>query len=208
MGSKTRFERPILMLVSDRTLAPSKPLAGVLIQAAADSVTAVQLREKDLPAAELLQLALKLKAGLPESTQLIINDRVDVALAAKANGVQLGAGSIPVHHARNLAPRMLIGASVHGLEEAAGSEEGGADYLIVGTMFPTRTHPGKEPEGLELMRAVRARTTLPLIGIGGITAENAASVMAAGADGVAVISEILGAADPAGAARRLWRALQ
>jgi thiamine-phosphate pyrophosphorylase len=75
-------------------------------------------------------------------------------------------------------------------------------------MFATRSHPGKEPEGLQLMREIRAKTKLPLVGIGGITAENAASVMAAGADGVAVITEILAAADPAAAARRLWLALQ
>jgi thiamine-phosphate diphosphorylase len=103
---------------------------------------------------------------------------------------------------------MLIGASVHSLDDAVSAEKAGADYLIVGTMFATRTHPGKEPEGLELMRLIRGDTTRPLIGIGGITTENAPSVMAAGADGVAVISEILGAADPALAARRLRRALQ
>jgi len=103
---------------------------------------------------------------------------------------------------------LLIGASVHALDEAIQAERDGADYLVVGTMFNTRTHPGKVPEGPMLMQKIREAVRLPLIGIGGITAENAPSVMSAGADGVAVISEILSASDPTQAARRLWLALQ
>jgi thiamine-phosphate pyrophosphorylase len=196
------------MLVSDRTVMNDGAVAEALIEAAGDCVTAVQLREKDLPAAELLDIARRLKGGLPELTLLIVNDRVDVALAAGAEGVQLGAGSLSVKEVRRIAPDLLVGASIHSVDEAMRAEQDGADYLVVGTMFASRSHPGKEPEGLGLMREIRARTRLPLIGIGGITTANAASVMAAGADGVAVITEILAAKDPADAARRLWRALQ
>jgi thiamine-phosphate pyrophosphorylase len=196
------------MLVTDRTVAPSRPQTDAILQAASKSVTAVQLREKDLPAAELLHIARQLRQDLPKTTLLIVNDRVDVALAIEADGVQLGAGSLSVKEVRGIAPDLLIGASVHTVDEAVTAERDGADYLVVGTMFATRSHPGKQPEGLALMRDVRAQTKLPLIGIGGITAGNAASVMEAGADGVAVITEILAAPDPAAAARRLWHALQ
>jgi thiamine-phosphate pyrophosphorylase len=196
------------MLVSDRSLAGDRSIANVLLAAANVSITAIQLREKDLPAAELLEMALRLKRELPASISLIINDRIDVALAAEADGVQLGAGSLPVAAARRISAHLLVGASVHSVDEAVQAERDGANYLIVGTMFATRTHLGKVPEGLALMRSVRAAVELPLIGIGGITAQNARSVMASGADGVAVISEILGAVDPADAAGRLRRALQ
>jgi thiamine-phosphate diphosphorylase len=196
------------MLVTDRSITSDRTLADAVIKAAPDCVTAVQLREKDLPAAELLRLARHLKRGLAGETLLIVNDRVDVALAAGADGVQLGTGALGIKDVRRIAPGLLIGASVHAVDEAIKAELDGASYLVVGTMFATRSHPGKKPEGLELVREIRLNTKLPLIGIGGITAENAGSVMAAGADGVAVITEILAAADPAAAARRLWRALQ
>jgi thiamine-phosphate pyrophosphorylase len=202
------LHRPTLMLVSDRALVVSRPLTDAILDAARENVTAVQLREKDLPASELLDTAVQLKRGLPNHVRLIINDRIDVALAAEADGVQLGVGSLPVAAARRICRGLLVGASVHSVDAAVQAERHGADYLIVGTMFATRTHPGKVPEGLDLMRSIRADVQLPLIGIGGITAQNAPSVMASGADGVAVISEILGAADPADAARRLRRALQ
>jgi thiamine-phosphate pyrophosphorylase len=196
------------MLVSDRGLVINRPASEAILDAAAGNVTAVQLREKELPASELIQIASRLKAGLPEGVSLIINDRVDVALACRADGVQLGAGSISVSVARAIAPDLLIGASVHALDEAIQAERDGADYLIVGTMFISRSHPGKVPEGLTLMRNIREAVRLPLIGIGGITADNAPSVMTAGADGVAVISDILSASNPTQAARRLWLALQ
>jgi thiamine-phosphate pyrophosphorylase len=205
---KNRLSHPILMLVSDRGLVINRPASEAILDAAAGNVTAVQLREKELPASELIQIASRLKAGLPEGVSLIINDRVDVALACRADGVQLGAGSISVSVARAIAPDLLIGASVHALDEAIQAERDGADYLIVGTMFISRSHPGKVPEGLTLMRNIREAVRLPLIGIGGITADNAPSVMTAGADGVAVISDILSASNPTQAARRLWLALQ
>jgi thiamine-phosphate pyrophosphorylase len=208
MTSRIELNRPVLMLVSDRTINEDRPLTDGIIEAASESITAVQLREKDLPASELLDVAVELKRSLPKHVRLIINDRMDVALAAEADGVQLGVGSLPVAAARRISTELLVGASVHSVDEAVQAERDGADYLIVGTMFATRTHPGKVPEGLALMQSIRAAVQLPLIGIGGITEQNAPSVMASGADGVAVISEILGAADPADAARRLRRALQ
>jgi thiamine-phosphate diphosphorylase len=202
------LDRPTLMLVSDRVLVANRPFTDAILAAARENVTAVQLREKDLPASQLLDVAVQLKQSLPKHVRLIINDRMDVALAAEADGVQLGVGSLPVAAARRISGDLLVGASVHSVDEAVQAERDGADYLIVGTMFATRTHPGKVPEGLALMRSIRAAVELPLIGIGGITAQNAPSVMASGADGVAVISDILAAADPAEAARRLRRALQ
>ncbi len=147
MTRKDALSYPILMLVSDRSLATERRLADAIIAATGGCVTAVQLREKDLSASELLQIASRLKAGLPEGVALIINDRIDVALACRADGVQLGAGSIPVSVARTIAPDLLIGASVHALDEARQAEHDGADYLVVGTMFTTRSHPGKFRRG-------------------------------------------------------------
>src|SRR5215204_5502250 len=177
MTRKNTLSNPILMLVSDRSLATERRLADAIIAATGGCVTAVQLREKDLSASELLQIASRLKEGLPEGVALTVNDRVDVALACRADGVQLGGGSIPVSVARAIAPDLLIGASVHALDDAIQAEHDGANYLVVGTMFTTRTHPGKVPEGLMLMQKIREAVRLPLIGIGGITAENAPSVM-------------------------------
>jgi thiamine-phosphate pyrophosphorylase len=196
------------MLVSDRRHLGERSFDSVALAAVAGHATSIQVREKDLPARELLSLVQSLVRQLPTSIPIIVNDRVDVALAAGAQGVQLGADSLPVSVARAIAPNLLIGASVHGVAEAVRAETQGASFLIVGTMFETQSHPGKLPEGLTLLREIRSQVRIPLLGIGGITSANASSVMEAGADGVAVISEILTAEDPEAAARHLWRAVQ
>jgi thiamine-phosphate pyrophosphorylase len=134
---------------------------------------------------------------------------VDIALASDADGVQVGASSLPVSVARRLlGDTRLVGCSVHSVEEARQAEADSADYLIVGTVFETASHPGKEPEGLGLVRQVRGAVRIPILGIGGITAANAAQVVQAGADGVAVISALLGVEDPSRAARELRATLE
>ncbi|MFN0070257.1 MAG: thiamine phosphate synthase [Chloroflexota bacterium] len=204
---RPQLPRPVLMLVTDLHQFGDRDFSELIRAAVQGGVNCVQIREQALPVRELLELAKIVIRDLPSGSLSIVNNRLDVALAAGTDGVQLGAASIPVRAARSVAQSLLIGASVHSLDEATQATNAGADYLIVGTMFPTQSHPGKTPEGLPLMQAIRAKVTIPLIGIGGISASNARLVMEAGADGVAVISEIQAASDPAEATRRLRRAL-
>ncbi len=138
----------------------------------------------------------------------MINDRLDVALAAGAEGVHLPGRGLPPRQARRLAPHLLVGRSVHSAAEAESAVEQEVDYLVLGTIFATATHPDTEPGGLDLVRETRARVRLPLLAIGGITLDNAAATIAAGADGVAVITALLNAPDPAAAADRLVGAVR
>ena len=199
---------PIVMLVTDRHLCGDRKLDEVVAVAVDGGVNVVQLREKVLPGADLYHLATKLRAAVGTRALLLVNERIDVALAAGADGVQLGADGIPCEVARGLLPEHLIGRSVHDTARAADAVAKGADLLLVGTMFASRSHPGTPPNGPTLLRKIAAMTATPLIGIGGITAGNAAQVIAAGASGVAVISEIVAALDPRDSAARLVAAVQ
>jgi len=137
---------------------------------------------------------------------LIVNDRLDVALAADADGLHVGPDDLPVAMARRLLrPGMVLGASAGTVEEAVAAERDGADYLGVGAVFEARGSKADAgaPVGPERVRAIRAAVQIPIVGIGGIKAENAASVVEAGADGVAVITGVVAAPDIAVAAARL-----
>lgn len=167
----------------------------------------VQLREKEMPGGELLEFALRLKEVTQGRALLFVNERVDVALACGADGVQLGERALPVVTAEHLSGgELLIGRSVHNLERARAAEAG-ADMLTVGAIFATASHPGTRPAGVGLIQDIASRVSLPLIGIGGIEAGNAAQVMEAGATGVAVIRSVLAAPDPEKAAHAIWRAI-
>jgi len=198
---------PIVMLVTDRTACGDRRLEAVVEAAVEGGVNMVQLREKDLPAADLYGLALRLRKVVGSQALLLVNDRVDVALAAGAHGVQLGGDGLPCDIVRTLAPDMLIGRSVHDATNAGVAVSHGADLLLVGTMFASRSHPGLTPAGPSLIRKVGAISTVPLIGIGGITAANATQVISAGASGVAAITSITLAPDPKDAAARLVAAV-
>ena len=174
----------------------------------AGGVNLVQLREKDLPGGQLLKLAREVRDAAGDSALLLINERVDVAAAMGAAGVQLGEEALPVKEARKiLGPDLLIGRSVHSEDGAQLAATEGADFLLVGTIFATSSHPGQEPAGPELIRRIASNCSLPLVGIGGIDESNLGQVMDAGAQGVAVISSILAAPDPEQAARRLSQAM-
>ena len=135
---------------------------------------------------------------------LIVNDHADLAAATNAHGLHVGQHDLPLAHARSLlAPSQLAGRSNATVEEAQESESGGADYVAVGRMFPTESKSNTRPAGLETLRRVRETAQAPLVAIGGITEENVESVVAAGADAVAVIGAVAGAADPREASRRL-----
>ena len=173
-----------------------------------NGVNLVQMREKDLPDAVQLALAQRLREVTNGKALLFINDSVSIAEASGADGVQLTANSRTIASARARAARsLLIGRSVHGVDAARDAAAQGAGLLVVGTVFASPTHPGQPPAGVGLVGWC-AQPGVPVIGIGGITTQNAASVMQAGASGVAVISAVLGSADPAGAAAQLAAAVR
>jgi thiamine-phosphate pyrophosphorylase len=200
---------PCLALVTDRHLAPRRPLEVVVAAALDGGVNLVQLREKDLSARELWGLATRLRELTEGRALFVVNDRLDVALAVGADGVHLAGHSLPASAARSAAgPARLIGVSVHDRGEAELAALGGADYLLVGTLYPTGSKPGHPGAGPEMLRVIREAVDAPLLGIGGITAGTARDVLAAGARGVAVVSAIMTAEDPAAAAAELRQALR
>ena len=164
----------------------------------------VQVREKSLSTGDLYRLAATLRHVTLGKAILTINDRTDVALAVDADGVHLPSHSLPACVVKKLGGgRLLVGRSVHSVEEAVAAASEGVDYLMLGTIYGTASHPGRPASGPWLIEAVKARVRTHIYAIGGINASNAGEVMRAGADGVAVIRSILGARDPGIAAREI-----
>ena len=194
-----------LMLVTERTLCGARGLSEVVAAAVRGGVGSVQLREKSLDGRELVALARALRAQLaPLGVPLIVNDRLDVALAAGADGVHLGQRDLPVADARRLWPHGLIGLSIEHAGQLRAAESLAIDYYGASPVFATPTKTDTAPAlGLPGLAALRALTQRPLRAIGGITAANAAAVRAAGADGLAVVSALCAAPDPEAAARAL-----
>jgi len=189
----------LLHLVTDRSLSRGRSLVEVVREAVSGGVTCVQLREKDCSTREFLQEALALKELLQSlMVPLIINDRVDIALAVGADGVHLGQSDMPISHARRLlGPNCLIGISAESVDHAVEAEQQGADYIGISPVFSTPTKADTAPAlGLEGIRQIRELVRIPLVGIGGINLTNARQVLASGADGVAVVSAIMAAASP------------
>ena len=204
----TSLPQPLLCLVTDRTLGEQATMVGRIAAAVAGGVDMVQIREKDLPGGLLLELVEEIRRAAGDGALLMVNERADVALAAGAAGVQLGEEGLPVSIAREiLGPRQLVGRSVHSVEGAVEAASQGADLLVVGTMFATRSHPGAAAIGPVLINQISQRCNIPMIGIGGINTANLGEVLKAGACGVAVISSILAADDPEEAARELKQAM-
>lgn len=200
-----------LYLVADVDFTEGRDLVATTWQAVRAGVSLVQLRAKNLEMLPFLDLSFRMIEMLkPREVPLIINDRVDIALASGADGVHLGQSDVSPSEARAvLGPDALIGISANTVEQAAAAESSGADYIGASPVFWTASKPDLDPElGLAGLRAMRKAVSIPIVAIGGINADNAAAVIEAGADGVAVISAILGARDPAAAARGLRRALQ
>ncbi|MBU2547800.1 MAG: thiamine phosphate synthase [Proteobacteria bacterium] len=193
-------------LVTDFDLARGRTTRDIVAAAIRGGVSCVQLREKKRGTREFIEEALSIRELLARhGIPLIINDRLDVALAVKADGVHLGQKDMPCLMARQLAPKdMIVGISAESLEDAIQAEKDGADYVGVSPVFatPTKTDAA-EPLGLDNLRRIRERVRLPLVAIGGVNAGNAATVIHHGADGVAVVSAIVRAPDPAAATRNL-----
>lgn len=195
-----------LYLVTDRLLALGRPIEEIVLEAVEGGVTAVQLREKDCPTREFVSLARNLKQLLaPRGVPLLINDRVDVALAAGADGVHIGQSDMDYRDARRLlGAGALIGLSVETPAQAADAQSFDCDYLGVGPIFPTATKSDAAPAwGLDRLAELRRTTRHRLVAIGGIGLSNADLVVRAGADGIAVVSAICSAPDPRAAAASL-----
>ncbi len=194
-------------LVTDRDLALGRPLAEVVARAVQGGATAVQVREKDLSAGAFLAEVHEVRRTLAGSgVPLFVNDRVDVALAADADGVHVGQQDLPAAAARRLiGSQVLLGVSVATRAEALQALADGADYISVSPVFLTPTKPDADRAvGLDGLRRIRAAVgDAPVLAIGGIDDQNAASVVMAGADGVSVVSAIMSAPDPAAAAASL-----
>jgi thiamine-phosphate pyrophosphorylase len=195
-----------LYLVTDRGLARGRSTVEVVKAAVSGGVTCIQLREKDCSTLEFIEQARAIKNFLEEGeVPLIINDRLDVALAVGADGVHLGQSDMPLEMARKIAgSSMLIGISAESVQDAVEAENGGADYLGVSPIYATPTKTDTAPP-LEIqgLREIKNRVKIPLVGIGGLNNSNAAEVIRNGADGVAVVSAIMAAEDPETAAMNL-----
>jgi thiamine-phosphate pyrophosphorylase len=205
-GGRVSREQLRVYLVADAGMCRGRALQDVVAAAIRGGVTCVQLREKAAATRDLLALAMALqpmlhRAGIP----FVINDRLDIALACAADGLHLGQADFPVPEARKLLPgQTFIGLSVESFEDLDTAAALDVDYLGISPVFATATKlDTKPPWGLEGLCRARVRTALPLVAIGGINAETASQVFAAGADGVAVVSAICAADDPEKAARQL-----
>lgn len=187
-----------LYLITDRKLCPNEDLVPAVKEALDAGVRLIQLREKDLPATRLLELARELRtltAGY--EARLFINDRIDIALISKADGVHLGQTSFSPKDARSIKKnRLLIGVSTHGIEEAKKAEDEGADFITFGPIYPMPSKAGYGvPLGLDMLKKAREAVHVPLFAIGGIGRDRMRDVIDAGADGAALIRAIFTSRD-------------
>lgn len=195
-----------LYVITDETVGRGRSHAELAAQAVDGGADVIQLRDKRLPAPDLLEAATAVRKITRDSGALfIVNDHLDLALRVGADGVHLGAADIPLPEARSLSPpSFIIGASVGSVAGALRAEAAGADYVALSPTFATGSKSDAGPGlGLSVLSAIRAAVSVPLIAIGGINAGNVADVIAAGADGVAVISAVVGVDDLTAAARDL-----
>ena len=195
-----------LYVVTDEQIGRGRSHAELAARAVAGGADVVQLRDKNLSGRDLFSAALAIREITSDAGALfIVNDRLDIALASGADGVHLGAGDLPIREARRIAPAgFIIGASVGSTATAVQAAAQGADYVALSPTFATGSKNDAGPgHGLTMLSEIRTAVSLPLVAIGGITADNVGDVIAAGADGIAVISAFVGEADVTAAARDL-----
>ena len=194
-----------LYVIIDPEIAPGRDEAEISRRAIAGGARMIQLRDKTLAEDELLPIARQLADVCAENgAAFFVNDDVDLALAAGADGVHVGRTDLPVAIVRErLGPDLLIGASTNNVEEARQAEANGADYVSVGRLFPTGSKANTRPATLDTLRAVKAAVTIPVCAIGGINESNIDAVIEAGADIVSVIAAVVAADDVREAARAL-----
>ncbi len=195
-----------LYVITDEQIGHGLSHAELARRAVAGGADTIQLRDKRLSGRDLLIVASAIREVTRDAGALfIVNDRLDVALAAGADGVHLGESDLPIEHARRIAPPgFIIGASVGSVATAVRAGAAGADYVALSPTFSTASKDDAGPgHGLAMLSAIRSAVSLPLVAIGGITPGNVADVIAAGADGIAVISAVVGEDDVTAAARDL-----
>lgn len=207
MGSRAtllaRLAAMRLYVVTDAAQSPARTLA-VVEAACAGGADVVQLRRKSDDARETLELAERCRAiTARRGVLLVVDDRLDIALAAGADGVHLGQDDLPLAAARRLWPQGLIGCSTHSSEQLLGAQAEGADYLGVGPVHATPTKPGRRAVGVELVAQAAELARIPWVAIGGVDEPTVGAVLDAGASAVAVVRAVAGADDITGAARRL-----
>ena len=195
-----------LYLVTDRGILKGRNILNAVEEAIKGGVTLVQLREKEISSLEFYDIAIKMKAITKRyKIPLIINDRLDIALAVDADGLHVGQGDLPVEIARNLLGRdKILGYSVSTIGEAMYGERMGADYLGAGPVYPTGSKlDAVSPIGIEYFKSIKESVSIPVVGIGGIGISNIMEMKAFGADGISLISAILGSNDIQEASRKL-----
>lgn len=203
----------VLHVVTDRA-RQTLSLTDAVVASLRGGADVVQLREKRTPALEVYELCRRLREQCEAAgvrLPLVVNDRVDVALAVDAVGVHLAAKSLPVAAVKRILSRAgwrgLVGRSVHSLEEAVAAAQDGADYVTFGHVYASESHPGLPPRGVRELARVVETVDVPVIAIGGIDVHNVAPVLETGCAGIAVIGAVVGQADPAAAAARLKEAM-
>lgn len=199
-----------LYLCTDRRLMTSPTIEASVESALRGGTTVIQLREKDCSSREFYELGLRVKKITERyNAPLIINDRVDIALAVGAAGVHVGQGDLPCKVVREIVgPDMIVGVSAATLEEAVRAEQDGADYLGVGAMYATATKTDTRPVSMEELLKIRAAVKIPIVVIGGINKQTIPAFRGKGIDGAAVVSAIVAQPDPEAAARellQLWK---
>jgi thiamine-phosphate diphosphorylase len=184
---------PPLYAIFDPEQTGGRAADMVLYQLLEGGVTLLQLRVKSMAPRDFLELARQTRAAtLARGCQLIVNDRIDIALACDADGVHLGQDDLPLAAGRKLMGRKIVGISTHDIEQAQEAERNGADYIGFGPMFGTATKDtGYGARGVDMLRQIRAAVKLPIVAIGGIMEQNVRQVWHAGANSAAIISDIL-----------------
>ena len=198
---------PPLYAILDPEQTKGRAPESVLRELLDGGAAILQLRVKTMAPSDFFQLAQRARAETRASgCKLIVNDRVDIALACDADGVHLGQDDLPLAVGRQLMGTKIVGISTHDIEQAQEAELNGADYIGFGPMFGTTTkNTGYAARGIDMLRQIRAAVKLPIVAIGGINEQNVKQVWQAGADSAAIISDILGADDPAAKVRRIAR---
>lgn len=194
-----------LYLVTDSSIVIGTSLEVAVEKAILGGVKIVQLREKQMSSKEFYELALRIKAITTKyHIPLIINDRLDIALAVDASGLHIGQNDLPASIARKLlGPTKILGVSAATLDEAIEAEKAEADYIGIGAFFPTNTKSDTRSVSLEQLNEIKKQINIPTVAIGGINQENARAVLENGADGIAVVSAILNQSDPKSASQKL-----
>jgi thiamine-phosphate pyrophosphorylase len=195
-----------LYVITDRRIARGLPHAEIARLAVWGGADVVQLRDKSLPCRDLFAAACEVRRiTRDEGVLFIVNDRIDIAIASGADGVHLGQDDLPLLNARRIAPPgFIIGISVRCVADAVAAESAGAGYVALSPIFPTTSkEDAGQGHGIGVLREICAAVSLPVIAIGGITPRNVPQVIAAGAEGVAVISAVVGQQDISGAARQM-----